>query len=93
MKMRKNAVALSVAALIGGLGMVGGASAAVITAGDTTAVDLRVNAGGIGHSLLVPYYTAQRGNSTLINIVNTDTVNGKGRQAALPRCFELGRRA
>ncbi len=80
MKMRKNAVALSVAALIGGLGMVGGASAAVITAEGatrTTAVDLRVNAGGIGHSLLVPYYTAQRGNSTLINIVNTDTVNGK----------------
>ena len=80
MKMRKNAVALSVAALIGGLGMAGGASAAVITAvggTPTTAVDLRVNAGGIGHSLLVPYYTAQRGNSTLINIVNTDTVNGK----------------
>ena len=77
MKMRKNAVALSVAALVGGLSMVGGASAAVITAVDTTAVDLRVNAGGIGHSLLVPYYTAQSGNSTLINIVNTDTVNGK----------------
>ena len=77
MKMRKNAVALSVAALIGGMVMVGGASAAVITAANTSAVDLRVNAGGIGHSLLVPYYTAQLGNSTLINIVNTDTTNGK----------------
>ncbi len=77
MKMRKNAVALSVAALIAGLGLVGGASAAVIVGTTTTAQDLRVNDGGIGHSLLIPYYTAQAGNSTLFNIVNTDTVNGK----------------
>jgi hypothetical protein len=31
----------------------------------------------VGNILLVPYYTVQNGNSTLINIVNTDTVNGK----------------
>ena len=32
---------------------------------------------GVGHMLVVPYYTAQAGNATLLNIVNTDKVNGK----------------
>ena len=32
---------------------------------------------GVGHMLIVPYYTAQAGNATLLNIVNTDKVNGK----------------
>ena len=87
--MKKNAIALSVAALVGGLGFAGGASANAIaaigggggtgTAGTppSLAINLQINNGGIGHSLLVPYYTVQNGNSTLINVVNTDTVNGK----------------
>lgn len=75
--MKKNAIALSVAALVGGLGFAGGASADVIRATNTDATDIQVNPGGIGHSLLFPYYTTQNGNSTLLNIVNTDTVNGK----------------
>ncbi len=33
--------------------------------------------GGIGHQLIVPYYNVQAGNATLINLVNTDTRNGK----------------
>ncbi|MCL1960533.1 MAG: hypothetical protein FWG56_01860 [Desulfovibrionaceae bacterium] len=32
---------------------------------------------GTGHILVVPYYSAQGQNQTLINIVNTDTVNAK----------------
>ena len=32
---------------------------------------------GIGHMLVVPYYTVQSGNATLLNIVNTDKTNGK----------------
>ena len=32
---------------------------------------------GIGHMLVVPYYTVQGGNATLLNITNSDKVNGK----------------
>lgn len=32
---------------------------------------------GVGHILLVPYYTVQDGNDTLLNIVNTDKEIGK----------------
>jgi len=41
------------------------------------AVGLELNPGSTGHELVVPYYTAQGGSATMINIVNTDTVNGK----------------
>jgi len=77
---------MSIATLIGGLGFVGAASADVIvgtgvpsatTLGATTATTLQINNGGIGHSLIQPYFTAQAGNATLISVVNTDTVNGK----------------
>lgn len=115
--MKKNVLALSIAAMIGGLGFVGTASADLITglgannvAGnlsnatnavngfgtpasgtglrvDATAANSRMSAtdattltlseGGVGHMLLVPYYSAQNGNMTVLHIVNTDTVNGK----------------
>ena len=64
--MKKNVLALSIAAMIGGLGFAGAASA-----------QLAVNESGHGHMLLVPYYTAQNGNMTVFHVVNTDTVNGK----------------
>ncbi len=73
--MRKNLIAMSVATLVAGLGMAGGATASVITTGAATAEV--VNPGGIGHQLLVPYFTTQGGNVTLLNIVNTDTVHAK----------------
>lgn len=38
---------------------------------------MQVNAGGIGHINLVPYYTVQSGFDTYLNITNTDTRNGK----------------
>ena len=83
--MRKNVLALSIAAMIGGLGFAGVASADVVAgtgvgAGAlslTDATSLQVSQGGIGHSLIVPYFNAQNGNMTVLHVVNTDTVNGK----------------
>lgn len=74
--MRKNLLALSIATMVGGLGFAGGAAAGVIATGATATV-LELNAGGIGHKLVVPYYNAQSTNATMLNLVNTDTTNGK----------------
>jgi hypothetical protein len=85
--MRKNALARSIATLIGGLGLAtvsyadvipgtGGAPSAT-QLGAATATTLVVNNGGVGHSLIAPYFNAQNGNATIISVVNTDTVNGK----------------
>jgi hypothetical protein len=38
---------------------------------------MSVDAGGIGHQLVFPYFSAQGDNATLLSITNTDTVNGK----------------
>src|SRR5690554_5057371 len=62
--MKKNLLALSVAAALGA--GVSAAHAYQPGGAETT-----------GNALVVPYYTVQNGNATLINIVNTDTVNGK----------------
>lgn len=83
--MRKSLIAQSVAALIGGLAMAGAANAQVWAApagplsvyGTPQADELRVNTDGIGHILLVPYYSTQNNNDTYINITNTDTRMGK----------------
>ena len=72
--MRKNLLALSIAAMVGGLS--GMANAAVIGAG-TTATVLQPTTTGVGHILTVPYFSTQASNKTLLNLVNTDTVNGK----------------
>lgn len=86
--MRKNALAMSIATLIGGLGFVGAASADVImgtgtgtptasSLGLTDVGGLTIAPGGIGHALISPYFNAQNGNATLISVTNTDTANGK----------------
>jgi len=79
--MRKNILSLSIAAMIGGLGFAGAASASVLTtpspAGAVQAAALNVTNSGTGHILVVPYYTAQNSNATLVNLVNTDATNGK----------------
>ena len=67
--MKKSLIALSVAAALGGVA--GTASA------QTTATQLVFNSSGVGHILIVPYFSTQNGNMSLLNIVNTDTVNGK----------------
>ena len=75
--MKKSVLTLSIAAAVAGLGFVGGAQAMTTLGGATAASDLRLNQDGIGQILMVPYYTAQAENATLINLVNTDTINGK----------------
>lgn len=71
--MKKNVFALSVAAALAAFA--GSASAQYVTTADATKFE--VNAGGIGHIQLIPYFTVQNNNNTLLNVVNTDTVNGK----------------
>src|SRR6185369_7712743 len=75
--MRKNLIALSVAAFVGGLGMAGSATASVIGGAPATADSESVRQSGTGHQLIVPYFNTQVGNATLFNIVNTDVTNGK----------------
>ncbi|GKS98654.1 cell surface protein [Acidovorax sp. SUPP3434] len=79
--MRKNVLALSIAAMIGGLGFAGAASADVVTGvaplKPTTATTMSFAEGGVGHALLIPYFNAQNGNMTVMHVVNTDTSNGK----------------
>ena len=86
--MKKNVLSLSIATMIGSLALSGAASAGVaygtaaaastaVTLPATSATQLQVNPNGIGHILLVPYYSVQEGNGTLLSIVNTDTTNGK----------------
>jgi len=53
------------------------AVAGAFVAAGTANATLELQDDGIGHILLVPYFTTQNGNSTLFNIVNTDTVKGK----------------
>lgn len=82
--MRKNVLALSIAALIGGAASAGqvfdnvGATAVPNGAGVyVPATALNPTVTGVGHILTVPYFTTQGTNKTLLNIVNTDNVNGK----------------
>lgn len=77
--MRKSILSASIAAMIGGLGFAGVAHALVAApaAGNSTATELTVDNTGVGHILVVPYFTTQGTNATLLNIVNTDTSNGK----------------
>jgi len=91
--MKKNVMALSIAAMIGGLGFAGAASADVIvgtfagtstaasiaagTLAKPTATNLEVTRAGVGHALIVPYFNAQNGNMTVLHVTNTDQVNGK----------------
>ena len=91
--MKKNLLSLSIAALIGGLGVAGVANAGVAQLGTgaaapaasgaagranlTNATALGISPAGIGHILMVPYFTAQNGNATLLSVVNTDAKNGK----------------
>ena len=75
--MKKNVLAVSIAAMIGGLGLAGVASAGTVITAGTDATALEVSPTGVGHILLVPYFSTQNGNVSLLNITNTDTKNGK----------------
>ncbi|RMW97782.1 hypothetical protein EBQ25_09510 [Allofranklinella schreckenbergeri] len=83
--MKKNVFALSVATALAALA--GSANAQVpfllpnangsSLAASEIARSFKINDGGVGHILLAPYYTVQGARNTLLNIVNTDTINGK----------------
>ncbi len=87
--MRKNLLALSIAAMVGGLS--GAANAAVFDNSGTNvggapaglavpanaATALAPTVTGVGHILVVPYFTTQGTNATLLNLINTDETNGK----------------
>ena len=87
--MRKNLLALSIAAMIGGVsGMAnaavfdnasaaGGLAVPATATGIPAATQLSPTVTGVGHILTVPYFTTQGANATLLNLINTDTVNGK----------------
>lgn len=76
--MKKNVLALSIAAAVGSFGFAGAAHAVgALGSATTTATGLAVNPNGIGQILVVPYFTTQGTNVTLINLVNTDAVNAK----------------
>ena len=72
--MKKSIVAL-------GAALVAGAAHAVIVqpiTNDAVATQMaQVQAGGIGHVLVTPYFSTANGNTTLLSLVNTDSVNGK----------------
>ncbi len=74
--MKKNVLALSITAALVGFGFAGGAQA-IVTIGAGAAGNLALGTDGIGHMLLVPYFSAQGANNTLLSITNTDVVNGK----------------
>ena len=64
-----------------GAALVAGAAHAVIVqpiTNDAVATQMApVEAGGIGHVLVTPYFSTAKGNTTLLSVVNTDSVNGK----------------
>jgi hypothetical protein len=51
--------------------------AAVPMTNGLAARSLELNPGYTGHELIVPYYSVQTGTATMMNIVNTDSVDGK----------------
>lgn len=57
--------------------VVGAAFPANPAAADPGAEALVFNRAGVGHLLIVPYYSTQAGNATLISLVNTDDAHGK----------------
>lgn len=73
--MKKSVLALSITAAI--VGFAGGAQAMTGALGGASNATLNLNQDGVGQMLLVPYYSAQAENNTLLTLVNTDTVRGK----------------
>jgi hypothetical protein len=65
--MKKSILASSIAAAVFGLGAVGAHAA----------VGLSTATNGSGDMLIVPYFTTQANNATLLSITNTDTQSGK----------------
>lgn len=75
--MKKNVLALSISAAVCSLGMISTAHAITdlgVAGSVGSATQMKVNSDGVGHNIIVPYFTAQGANATLINLVNTSSV-------------------
>lgn len=72
--MKKNVLALSIAAMAAGFA---GSALAVTDYAAGAADTLQLSTTGTGHMLVVPYFSAQNGNKTLLSLTNTDAKNGK----------------
>ncbi|SFE13190.1 surface layer protein NpdA [Paracidovorax konjaci] len=85
--MKLKTISRAAAALLGTLAVAGTAHAGVIAGtgatptgvqlGAADAVNVRVVEGQTGHALMVPYFTAQNGQMSVLHLVNTDFENGK----------------
>lgn len=76
--MKKSILSLGAAVALGSLGFAGTAHAIAVFSNDgATANSISLHPSGTGHKLFTPYYTAQGNMASLINVVNTDTANGK----------------
>ena len=73
--MKKNVLALSITAAL--VGLTGGAHAMTNTPSGASATVSEFNTGGVGQKVIVPYFSTQNNNNTLLNIINTDLANGK----------------
>ncbi len=84
---RIHPISRAAAALLGTMAVAGAAHAGVIAGtgatpsgaqlGYTNAAATRVVEGKTGHALLVPYFTAQNGQMSVLHLVNMDRDNGK----------------
>lgn len=82
--MKRTLVAQCAAAVLTGAAVIGANAAVVGTAGPAdlggavaAATVLEPNKDGIGHIVVIPYYSAANGNDTYLSITNTDMRNGK----------------
>jgi hypothetical protein len=87
--MKKNVLALGIAAAIAGFAgsafavtdyVAPAARAAGVVTGSpavVAAAALQLSTTGTGHMLVVPYFSAQNGNKTLLSLTNTDSYFGK----------------
>jgi hypothetical protein len=86
-KNRCHHLILHTAMLLGGVFFAGINHAAVLQGtgavpsktqlGATDAVGYKLSESGTGHALIVPYYTVQNGQATVLHLVNSDAENGK----------------
>lgn len=65
-----------------------GPTAGTLVDGAIAATVLEVNPSGIGHINLVPYFTVRSGFDTYLNVVNTDTRNGKAVKVRFRSVFD-----
>ncbi|QIL71481.1 hypothetical protein G7048_14630 [Diaphorobacter sp. HDW4B] len=72
--MRGKIVGLYAASL---LALASGGAQAIQTPAGAEADSLKVSESGVGHMLIVPYFTTQGGNAMLLSLINTDDANGK----------------